>query len=89
MLLGSVLPQHENVQRCDERTQQWCNIECHHKVLQTLNPKSMSIFQKGFVCKMTYRKKEKNKNQKMGKRLARNFSSLGFRLLISSIPSVA
>ncbi len=49
----------------------------------------MSIFQKGFVCKMTYRKKEKNKNQKMGKRLARNFSSLGFRLLISSIPSVA
>jgi hypothetical protein len=37
---------------------------------------------------MTYRKKEKNKNQKMGKHLASHFSSLGFRLLISSTPYV-
>jgi transposase len=35
---------------------------------------------------MTYGKKDKNKNQKMGKHLAHHFSSLGFRLLISFIP---
>jgi len=35
----------------------------------------------------TYRKKEKNKNQKMGKHLTCHFSSLGFHLLISFLPS--
>jgi hypothetical protein len=38
---------------------------------------------------MIYKKKEKKKNQKMGKHLARHFSSLGFRLLISFVPSIA
>jgi hypothetical protein len=47
----------------------------------------MSIFKKGFICKMTYRKKEKNKNQKMGKHLAHHFSSLGFCLFIPFVPS--
>ncbi len=37
---------------------------------------------------MSYRKKDKNKNQKMGKHLARHFCSLGFRLLIFLIPSL-
>jgi len=50
------------------------------EVFQTLNPKS---------CKMIYRKKEKNKNQKMGKHLTCHFSSFGFRLLISFVPSAA
>jgi hypothetical protein len=36
---------------------------------------------------MIYRKKEKNKNQKMGKHLTCHFSSLGFRLFISFVPS--
>jgi hypothetical protein len=49
----------------------------------------MSTFFKKIVCKMTYRKKEKNKNQKMGKHLARHFSSLGFCLLIFSVPYAA
>jgi transposase len=38
---------------------------------------------------MIYREKEKNKNQKMGKHLARHFSSLGFHLLISFVAFVA
>jgi hypothetical protein len=38
---------------------------------------------------MTYRKKEKKKNQKMGKHLAHHFSSLGFCLFTSSIPSTS
>jgi hypothetical protein len=36
--LGSVLLQHENVQRYSERTQQRCGIDCHHGLLQILNP---------------------------------------------------
>ncbi len=42
-----------------------------------------------FKKKKTYRKKEKNKNQKMWKHLTRHFSSLGFHLLISFVPSTA
>jgi hypothetical protein len=49
MLLDSVLPLGENVQRCSERTQQQCDIKRHRGVFQTLNPKSMSILKKGFV----------------------------------------